>query len=214
MTLHGGWRDISVAFDATTPPWPGDTPVECGWSWEMQAGASVNVTRWTMSPHVGTHADAPVHVRRGAPGADRLPLAPFVGTAFVVDVHEVKDAITLDVLTALGVPTGIERLLLRTGQGVAGGAFPASWPTLDVETARTLVARGLRLLGVDAPSVDLRESKSLVVHHALFDGGAFVLENLDLREIASGTYELMALPIRTGAVDAAPARAFLRPLRK
>jgi arylformamidase len=76
--------------------------------------------------------------------------------------------------------------------------------------AATLVKRGLRLLGVDAPSVDERESKSLDVHHALFDGGAWVLENLDLRAVRAGSYELMALPQRLDGLDAAPVRALLR----
>jgi arylformamidase len=209
---HTGWRDISVAFDTATPPWPGDTPVECGWSWRMADGASVNVSRWTLSPHVGTHADAPLHVRRDAPGADALPLAPFIGEAFVADVRDAAHAITLESLAALGVPSGVTRLLLRTGQGVADGSFPASWPTLAADAARALVAQGLTLLAVDAPSVDKRESTTLDVHHALFDGGAFVLENLDLRNAPSGRCELMALPLRTGAQDAAPARAFLRAL--
>jgi arylformamidase len=63
---------------------------------------------------------------------------------------------------------------------------------------------------VDAPSVDERESKTLDVHHALFGGGAFVLENLDLRGVTPGRYELVALPQRLEGLDAAPVRAVLR----
>jgi arylformamidase len=81
---------------------------------------------------------------------------------------------------------------------------------LSVETAVALAARGLRLLGVDAPSVDERENRTLDVHKALFRGGAFVLENLDLREIPDGRYELVALPQRLVGLDAAPVRAVLR----
>jgi arylformamidase len=204
------WHDISVAFDGATPAWPGDTPVHCGWSWAMGAGASVNVSKWTLSPHVGTHADAPLHVQKDGIGADRLPLLPFIGPAFVVDVRDVHGLIDLDLLRARGVPSGVERLLLRTGRGVGSGAFPAEWPRLATATARELVTHGLRLLGVDAPSVDDRDSKSMEVHHALFDGGAFVLENLDLSSQPAGPCDLLALPIKTGAVDAAPVRALVR----
>ncbi len=206
------WRDISVAFSEATPAWPGDTPVSCGWGWEIAQGASVNVSRWTLSPHVGTHADAPLHVARDGAGADQLPHDVFRGEAFVLDVSDRSGAISLKELEARGLPPAIQRLLLHTGRSVAGGTFPDDWPTLTPEAARELVARGLRLLGVDAPSVDPRESQSLAVHHALFGGGAFVLENLDLRGVASGRCELCALPLRTGPVDAAPARALLRPL--
>jgi arylformamidase len=65
---------------------------------------------------------------------------------------------------------------------------------------------------VDAPSVDERESKTLPVHHCLFDGGANILENLDLRTVADGVYELLALPVKLAGLDAAPVRAALRPL--
>ncbi|HET9010470.1 MAG TPA: hypothetical protein VFN38_01585, partial [Gemmatimonadaceae bacterium] len=72
-----------------------------------------------------------------------------------------------------------------------------------------LAAAGVKLVGVDAPSVDERDSKTLEVHHALFGGGAYVLENLDLRGVAEGRYDLVALPQRLGGLDAAPVRAAL-----
>jgi arylformamidase len=81
---------------------------------------------------------------------------------------------------------------------------------LSAAAASALAKRGVRLVGVDAPSVDERESRTLEVHHALFDGGAFVLENLDLRDVAQGRYELIALPQRLAGLDAAPVRALLR----
>jgi arylformamidase len=58
--------------------------------------------------------------------------------------------------------------------------------------------------------VDERESRTLDVHHALFDNGAYVLENLDLRGVEPGRYELIALPQRLAGLDAAPVRALLR----
>ncbi len=204
-------HDISVPFDAGTPEWPGDTPFSCGWSWEIAGGAAVNVGRIVTSPHVGTHADAPLHVRATGAGASHLPLAPFLGPARVVDVSSVQGVITLVHLQRAGYNSETKRLLLHTGRSVAAGAFPTAWPTLDPQAARILTRAGLVLLGVDAPSVDERESKTLAVHHALFDGGAYILENLDLRGIAPGDWDLLALPMPVGAIDAAPVRALLRP---
>jgi arylformamidase len=103
-----------------------------------------------------------------------------------------------------------ERLLLRTGRTIAGGQFPDEWPCLSEACARTLLGRGLRLLGVDAPSVDPRTSKTLPVHHMLFSSNAYILENLDLRRVTPGPYELIALPLKYMALDAAPVRAVLR----
>jgi arylformamidase len=58
--------------------------------------------------------------------------------------------------------------------------------------------------------VDGRESKTLAVHQMLFSGGAYILENLDLRRITPGAYELLAAPLKIMSLDAAPVRALLR----
>lgn len=204
MTLH----DISVLTGASTPEWPGDTPFSCGWTARIAGGSSVNLTAITSSPHVGTHADAPLHVADGGAGAESLALDAFIGAALVVDVAGLPRDLGVD--WTARVPDGTARLLLRTGASIASGSFPADWPALSGEAADALVRRGLRLLGVDAPSVDRRESRTLAVHHALFGGGAQVLENLDLRGIGAGEYELIAAPVRWAGVDAAPVRAVLR----
>jgi arylformamidase len=202
-------HDISVLVRPGTPEWPGDAPFSCGWTSRLSDGASVNLSHIAGSPHVGTHADAPLHVRDGAPASDALPLAPFIGEALVLDVSDAPPG-----PLALGADDprlqGCTRLLLRTGRSIADGRFPDDWPVLSAAAASALARRGVRLVGVDAPSVDERESRTLDVHHALFDHGAYVLENLDLRGVTPGRYELLALPQRLAGLDAAPVRALLR----
>lgn len=174
----------------------------------MSAGASVNVSAISMSPHVGTHADAPLHVREGWAASDALAPESFVGPAVVIGLEGVNGPVEATALTAR-LPSRVERLLLRTGRTIAAGAFPQTWPALTPDCVGWLVARGLRLLGVDAPSVDDRESKTLETHRALFDAEVSILENLDLRDVADGRYELVALPMRIAGLDAAPVRAVL-----
>ena len=202
-------RDISVLVRPGTPEWPGDAPFTCGWTCRLADGASVNLSHVAGSPHVGTHADAPLHVRDGAAASDQLPLEPFLGDALVLDVSDAP-AGTLGLQADDPRLAGCTRLLLRTGRTIADGRFPDEWPALSPATATVLALRGVRLVGVDAPSVDARESRTLDVHHALFDSGAFVLENLDLREVTPGWYDLVAPPQRLGDLDAAPVRALLR----
>ena len=200
MTTHD-WRDISIALRPGAPEWPGDTPYSCHWTQQVGRGDTVNLSAVATSPHVGTHADAPLHVHDGWPASDTLPLDVFAGPATVCSFDRV-DALPRE---------PIERLLLRTGSTTAAGTFPAEWPALGVRQVESLLERGLRLLGVDAPSVDTRHSTTLPVHHALFAAGAYNLENLDLRDVPDGTYELIALPLKIAGLDAAPVRAILRP---
>lgn len=202
-------RDISVELAIGTPEWPGDTPYSCGWTASIADGSSVNLSTLTTSPHVGTHADAPVHVRDGWPGAHELPLDAFYGSALVVDVTAAAGEIGIDAISNVIEGGSIERLLLKTGAGIAGGAFPETWPSLTESCAQALLGMGLRLLGVDAPSVDTKESKTLAVHKMLFSGNACILENLDLRRVQPGRYDLIAFPMKVMALDAAPVRAVL-----
>jgi arylformamidase len=44
----------------------------------------------------------------------------------------------------------------------------------------------------------------------LFAGNACLLENLDLRRVPAGPYELIAFPVKIMGLDAAPVRAVLR----
>lgn len=172
----------------------------------------MNVSSFTTSPHVGTHADAPVHVRDGWSGSHELPLEAFFGRASVIDVSNAREEIGFAAIDRAIGDRPVERLLLKTGSTVAAGIFPESWPYLSESCARALLGRGLRLIGVDAPSVDERHSKSLPVHKMIFQGNGCILENLDLRRIPAGVYELIAFPVKMMSLDAAPVRAILRDL--
>ena len=217
MTRGGGTArpdqliDISILVNEFTAEWPGDTPFSCQWTWEMARGDSVNVSCINGSPHVGTHADAPFHVDPTWPASEALALEAYTGPVTVIDVTNQPGVVSRE---ALGVLDRLppERILLRSGQTIADGRFPEQWPWLDESAAQALVDRGLKLLGVDAPSVDARDSKSLGVHRIIFKGGCAVLENLDLRHAPAGDYHLTAFPIRFAGLDAAPVRAVLRPL--
>ncbi len=204
--------DISIPLRPGAPEWPGDTPYACGWTARLADGATVNLSSITMSPHVGTHADAPLHVRDGWPASHELPLEAFQGPATVLDVSHVEGEIGPEHLEGAEIAGG--RLILLTGRTIASGTFPDRWPTISEEVARTLVALECRLLAVDCPSVDERHSGTLPVHHILFEGGLFILENLDLRRVAPGDYVLNALPLRIMNLDAAPVRAVLSPARR
>jgi arylformamidase len=207
--LDSRWLDITLPLRQGVPEWPGDMPYECRWTMQRSRGDSVNVSCITGSPHVGTHADAPRHIEEGWMGAEGLPLDAFVGGAAVVAVRPELNTVELE---DLALPDGeVQRVLLRTECSVAAGRFPERWPVISPRCAVTLLERGLRLLGTDAPSVDSRWSRDLPVHRLLIGKGAAILENLDLAAVAPGRYTLLALPMRLEGLDAAPVRALLAP---
>jgi arylformamidase len=77
------------------------------------------------------------------------------------------------------------------------------------DAAEHLVERGVRTLGTDYLSIEQFGSKTFEVHKLLLGRGIFIIEGLDLGEIAPGPYFLSCLPIKLEGVDGAPARAVL-----
>ena len=163
-----------------------------------------------MSVHNGTHADAPYHYNDDGIPIDQVPLETYVGSARVVDIRD-WTAITIPQLIAIDAGSA-ERLLLRTGAWIRPDAFPQSWPLMDPDVPIWLNAQGVKLIGLDAPSVDELTSKDLPIHLACNAAGLFIMENLLLDEAPAGDYELIALPLRLTGADGSPVRAVLRTL--
>lgn len=202
--------DLSPTVHAGLPVWPGDTPFQVQLAWSIAAGASVNLSAITTTPHLGAHADAPFHTEARGETAAELSLEPFLGPCRVVEVPGV----------ALLEPRHLEevelgnppRLLLKTGSVTDRRHFPERFSALSPELATLLGERGIVLVGIDTPSVDPFTSKTMDAHHALCRRGVAILEGLLLDGVPPGLYELIALPLKLAGVDASPVRAILRSL--
>jgi arylformamidase len=201
--------DISQPVDAGIGVWPGDTPFRSEFTWDMDQGASCNVSRITTSPHNGTHADAPLHFLPGAPGIGEVGIEAYLGPCRVVDGPRSGQIgpEDLDGIDLANTP----RILVRTRED-DDRDFRREFVSLSTEAARWLAAEGALLVGLDTPSVDPSESKTMESHHALLGGGVAILENLVLSHVDPGVWELVALPLRWVGLDASPVRAVLREL--
>ena len=80
---------------------------------------------------------------------------------------------------------------------------------IAADIAAWLQKNGVKLLGLDLPSVDEIDSKSLQNHHALARNGIVIIESLDLSNVSPGIYNLAALPLKIAGGDGAPMRAVL-----
>jgi arylformamidase len=201
--------DISRPLAGGVACWPGDVPFAFRLGWTIFQGASVNVGAIETSVHTATHCDAPFHFDNLGLTIDRLPLDAFVGPANLVDVRNIQDwRSRLSHLDLASTP----RILFRTGGWPDTTRFPDSIPVMESDLPDWLADRGVRLIGVDLPSVDPLDSKTLDNHHSLGRRGITIVEGLWLEDIAEGSYELIALPLKIVGADGAPLRAALRPL--
>lgn len=208
--------DLSPVVGPDSPVWPGDTPFTSRLTWSMADGAAVNVSAFTTTPHLGSHADAPFHTERRGEAIGSLPLEPFLGPCRVVkvpSVPEVEPRHLGEVLEGEG-PLSPPRLLLRTDSVLDRRSFPERFTVLSPRLAARLAERQALLVGVDTPSVDPLDSKDLEAHHALLGRGVAILEGLVLDGVPPGTYELIAPPLKLAGLDASPVRAVLRSLER
>lgn len=198
--------DISRTVSGDTACWPGDTPFAFRLAWKQADGASVNVGSITASVHTATHCDAPFHFDSHGPTVDQLPPDVFVGPAWVVDVRGAESwQSRLEPLDFAGTP----RVLFRTSGWPDTARFPESVPVMESTLPAWLAGRGVKLIGVDVPSVDPLDSKTLDNHHALGRGGIAIVEGLWLDEVVPGRYEFVGLPLKLVGADGSPLRAVL-----
>ena len=200
--------DISRPLKRGMPTWPGDTPFQYEVSWPKSDSGSVNVGKLTMSIHTGTHVDAPFHFDDEGRKITDLDLNLYLGQAKLVDVAG-RTSIGADDLANVDL-AGITRLLLRTSSWSDPDQFPKSICYLRPDLAPFLAEQGIRLIGVDVPSVDPLDSKELQAHHGLHQHDIHILEGLWLEDVEPGIYELIALPLQIEEADGSPVRAVLR----
>jgi arylformamidase len=207
-----GWLDISVPIDARIHTFPGDPTFRRELHAAMADGADCNVGRLDMGAHTGTHIDAPLHFIEGATGIEGTPLDAVIGPAWVVDAREVTATITPGDIERLEIPAGETRLLFRTPNSRLWDldTFSDEFIAFGAEAAQALVARGIRLVGIDYLSI-APFGDPAPAHRAFLGAGVVVLEGVDLRAIEPGPYDLHAAPIRLVGSDGAPVRALLRP---
>jgi len=203
--------DISPPVDADSPVFPGDTPYRQQWAAAISADCPVNVSVLTLSPHVGAHADAPLHYDPQGAAVGALDLTPFLGRCRVIHAIGAGPLIRVAHLQhALNdVP---ERVLVRTYRQFPVNRFDVQLTAFHADTVQHLADLGVQLIGIDSASIDPADSKALPSHQAIRQRGLRVLENLWLDETPEGDYELIALPLKLMSADASPVRAVLREL--
>ncbi|NWG70852.1 MAG: arylformamidase [Parvularculaceae bacterium] len=208
--------DITPPLSAATPMWPGDTPFSARRTWAIEENGAVNVSMLTMSSHAGAHADAPLHYSASGASIDAVPLDPYLGRCLVVRIDDAAPLIGPErLMEAIGRfgPAPPPRVLIRTYSKAPTLEWDSSFTAIAADAVRRLAKRGVKLIGVDTPSLDPEQSKTMDAHQAILAADMRVLEGLVLDAVDEGEYELIALPLKLKGLDAAPVRAVLRTLR-
>lgn len=207
-----GWIDVTHLLCPGMVQWPGDPPFRSERFSDLERGDSWNVSALSFGSHTGTHVDPPLHVLRGAPGVDEMPLTAAIGRARVIQVRD-PEAVKVEELRSYRIRRG-ERILFRTAKSGRRGGRRASAPegiAISPAAAEYLAKRRVRTVGIDTLSVDAA-GEGARAHRLLLGAGIWIIEGLDLSRVRPGDYDLICLPLRLARGDGAPVRALLRPL--
>jgi arylformamidase len=199
--------DITPPISPRLAVWPGDTPPSREVLCDLRRGDNITLSTLHATAHLGAHADAPSHYGADAPAIHERDLAFYLGPCQVMRVPVPRRTRVTPAL--LPRPVAAERLLLATGTFPDPEHFNEDFAALAPELVEFLHGRGVKLVGIDTPSVDLFESKELPAHRACLRYDLAILEGLALADVPESTYELIALPLRLVGFDASPVRAIL-----
>jgi arylformamidase len=210
ISSKAGFWDISPAIATGIPVWPGDSEYSAETTWQIADGCPVKVSKITMSTHTGAHCDAPSHYDADGKAIDEVDLQTYIGACRVLHCIGVRQVEPQHIAAQLaGTPP---RVLLRTYQNAPQMRWDADFPSIHPATIDLLAQHSVRLIGIDSPSLDPQESKTLDCHLTVKRHQMAILEGIVLDEIAQGDYELIALPLKLAGLDASPVRAILRSL--
>ncbi len=203
--------DISPPVSIRAPVFPGDTPYRQRWAASLSPDCPVNVSEITLSPHVGAHADAPLHYDADGAPVGLLDLAPYLGPCRVIHCIDCGPLVQWShIEQALdGLPP---RVLIRTYRHMPVDRWDPNLAAFAPDTIERLADLNVQLIGIDTASIDPADSKTLDSHQVIRRRGLRVLENLVLDAVPPGDYELIALPLKLVSADASPVRAVLREL--
>ncbi|MDP4076529.1 arylformamidase [Acidovorax sp. A1169] len=204
--------DISPPVHAGSPVFPGDTAYSQQWCATIGPGCPVNVSAITLSPHVGAHADAPLHYDADGATIGDVSLEPFLGPCRVIHAIARGPLIEWAHIAHAVDATLPQRVLVRTYEHMPVDRWDGALAAYAPATIARLADLGVLLVGIDTASIDPADSKTLDSHQVIRQRGLRVLENLVLDEVPEGDYELIALPLKLTTADASPVRAVLRAL--
>lgn len=201
--------DISVPLRSGMPAWPSSI----GCTVERMIGlvptkSEVINSALHLDLHCGTHVDAPLHCIPSGSSVEGIDLHSCIGPAFVADMRGIRGIGARHLQDR--VPTGTQRLLLKTDNGPLWGSssFVEGFSALSLEGAQWVADQKMRLIANDYLSIQLFGGDPRT-HLVLMNAGTTILEGVDLSAVDSGPYHLVCLPLRIVGAEAAPARVVL-----
>jgi arylformamidase len=208
MSVTKDYFDITPLVSRRLGVFPGDVAFSRSVSLDPAKGDNILLSSVTTTLHLGAHADAPNHYHHGASAIAERDLALYMGRAQVLQAS-VGRGERIGLRHLRDPEPKAPRVLFRTGTFPDPESWNSDFASLTPELITHLAVRGVKLIGIDTPSIDPEDSRHLEAHAAIATYDMAILEGLDLTQVPEGLYTLIALPLRLEEADASPVRAIL-----
>jgi len=172
-----------------------------------EQGDHLTLSAINSTVHLGAHVDGPNHYSAEGVGIDQRPLDLYLGPCQVIPVAVGRGQRILPEHVSVAITA--QRILFHTGSYPDPDHFNEDFASLSPQLVDWLAAQGVRLVGIDTPSIDLCHDKELLSHARIAAHDMAILEGIVLTGIAPGSYTLVALPLPLEDADASPVRAVL-----
>lgn len=199
MEVEMKFVDLSVVVDERTPNYPGDPKIQIVITGIFEKDTYNDHSVMFDVHSAGTHIDAPWHMVANGQTLNRIPIEQFVGRGRLIkglDIEAVKQA---------EIEAG-DIVLFHTGMAqhyYEPKYYANDRPQISEETAKYLVEKKVKMIGVDMCSPDI---EPFPAHRILLGAGVLIIENLtNLDQLSGKEFTIYALPIKF-ALDGAPAR--------
>ena len=200
--------DITPVINSQMAVFPGDTPFSREVVLDTENGDNISLSSIKTTVHIGAHTDAPNHYSRQGQGIEARPLELYIGQAQVIEVATRRGQ-RISVQDLKNKEIQCPRVLFKTLSFPNPYKWNSDFMSLSADLVEYLHSKGVRLVGIDTPSIDLAEDKILESHGAVARHDMAILEGIVLDQVNEGIYELVALPLAIAGADASPVRAVL-----
>jgi kynurenine formamidase len=168
----------------------------------------------SMVSHIGTHIEAPYHILKDQADLADLPLETLIGPAIILDLrgYPKKTAIRIEhvqkaAAKAGGIRKGDIVFCNLGGAPFYGTEQYGGSPYFPPDTLAWMADQGMKLMGVDAGGVEVPGSEEHVSHHALFERGIPLIENVNnLNTLSKSRVQAYVLPVAVRGLEAFPVR--------
>ncbi|MBY0548178.1 MAG: cyclase family protein [Candidatus Obscuribacterales bacterium] len=205
-------RDESVRIIDVSKPWSSLQSIT------LDNNSEPHGTRTICREQPHDSIDEATSAMRASQALRAMKTSAYFGVCFVVDVQECKSEITSETLYKIfdslsdEMPNGVvpQKVLLHTGYKGEG----TDYPCLSSDALLFLEAKGIKLVGIDCPSID--RSTGHPVNEAFMKSRNMIwIANLELSHVKPNRpYTLSALPLIPHVPGEIPTRAILIPFSR